>query len=399
MSPVPPTPVLLAGNSEYGTLAAVRALRAAGYAPWLAVDEPGVYAARSRATAGTVLVPDPKVDGVGFVREVAAAARRLSVRAVLPGGESYLLALAGRESDFASIALGVPPRESVERATDKALLPEFAAAAGLRTPPTVKVGRGDGEKLGGVGFPAIVKPRRNWVRSPRETVPTAYSMRYYPVRCVSSEEQAEEALGNLPGGEGLVQPHIPGQLVSVAGVSWEGKLYCALHQAAIRIWPPLCGGSAYAQTIPPDAELERGVGSLLRAIGWSGLFQAQFVRSPEGEHYLIDLNPRVYGTLALAVAAGMNLPVVWADFLLARRPNIDGYRAGVGFRNEENDARALVRMLMKGECQRALQGFVPRRGTTHAMFSMRDPMPLLTSLARLSRGRLARLSSLRRRGA
>ena len=108
-----PTPVLLANDSYHSVLAAVRALRAAGYAPWLAVNESGTYSARSRAKAGTVPVPDPRLDCEGFVRGLAAAAARLSVAAVLPAAEHHLLALAGREADFAGIPLGVPPRESV----------------------------------------------------------------------------------------------------------------------------------------------------------------------------------------------------------------------------------------------------------------------------------------------
>ena len=69
-----------------------------------------------------------------------------------------------------------------------------------------------------------------------------------------------------------------------------------LHQASIRIWPVLAGVSAYTETIPLNAEIERGVGRLLGTIGWSGLFKAKFIRVPHGEHYLIDLNPHVYGS-------------------------------------------------------------------------------------------------------
>ncbi len=89
----PATSVLLVGDAYYSVLAAVRALRQAGYTPWLAVGEPGTYAARSRATAGTVLVPNPTFDREGFVRELAAAASRLSVAAVLPSAESHLFSL------------------------------------------------------------------------------------------------------------------------------------------------------------------------------------------------------------------------------------------------------------------------------------------------------------------
>jgi predicted ATP-grasp superfamily ATP-dependent carboligase len=375
-----PAPVLLVDDGYYGSLAAVRSLRAAGYSPWLAVTEPGTYAARSRAAAGTVSVPNPGFDGEGFVRELAAAAARFSVAAVLPSAEVHFLALAGRGADFPGIALGIPPRESVGRATDKAMLSKLTVAAGLPTPPTAKVVRGDGRAVGVFGFPAIVKPLRSQIRNPNGTV-SAWSARY-----VSTERAAEEVLGVLPDNEGLIQPYIPGRLTSISGVSWEGELICALHQTSPRIWPVPAGVSSYAETIPPNPELERGVGRLLRAIGWSGLFQAQFIRDSRGEHYLIDLNPRIYGSLALAVAAGLNLPGIWADLLLGRRPDVRGYRVGTRFRQEEKDARALGRMLVNGgERWRALRGLVPRRGTTHAIFSLRDPMPLLTSAARLAR--------------
>jgi predicted ATP-grasp superfamily ATP-dependent carboligase len=371
------TPVLLVGNDQHGVLAAVRALREAGYAPWLAVDKPGTYAGRSRARAGTVSVPNADVDGEGFVRKLAVAAARLSVAAVLPSADSHFLALAGRDADFRGITLGTPSPESVDRATDKALLSDLAAAAGLRTPATARLVRGDAGAVGKFGFPAIVKPLRSRVKNSDGTIST-YSARWI------TAGQAERTLDLLPEGECLVQPYIPGALISVSGVSWQGELICALHQVSVRIWPEPVGGSAYAETILPNAELERGVGRLLRMLGWSGLFQLQFIRDSRGEHFLIDLNPRIYGSLALATAAGLNLPGIWTDLLLGRRPDGAGYRVGVRFRQEEKDARALARLLLKGGSRwRGLRGLLPRRNTTHAVFSRRDPMPLLTSMAKL----------------
>lgn len=324
-------------------------------------------------------MPDPALDSEGFLQKLAAAAKRLSVVAVLPSMETHFLALAGRKADFPGIALGTPSREGVRLATDKDLLPELAEAAGLRTPLTAKVVHGDGTAVAKFGFPTIVKPLRSRSQNPDGTV-SAYSARY-----VRTEREAEEALKALPGGEGLVQPHIPGQLTSVSGISWEGELVCAMHQLSVRIWPGLAGVSSYAETIPPNPELERGVGCLLQAIGWSGLFQVQFIRTLRGDHYLIDLNPRIYGSLTLAIAAGLNLPGIWVNLLLGRRPEVGGYRVGVRFRHEEKDMRALAQMLVDGRSRQAVRGLLPQRGTTHAVFSLRDPMPLLTSAAKLSR--------------
>lgn len=380
--PSKPTSVLLAADDHYSVLATVRGLRVAGYVPYLATHKPGTYAARSWATAGTVLVPDPTSDREGFLHELAAAAARFSVVAVLPTSEISFLALASSEIDFGGIALGVPTRESVEQVTEnKDLLAELAAAAGLRTPPTKKVTRHDDSKsIGAFGFPAVIKPKPLYRRI-LDLDDTLSS----PARYVCSAEQAEQALEDFPGGEGIVQPYVNGQLTSVSGVSWEGELVCAVHQASIRIWPVPAGVSSYAETVLPDAELEQGVAHLLRIIGWSGIFQVQFIRTPHGERYMIDLNPRVYGSLGLAVAAGLNLPEIWVDLLLGRQPKVGNYRVGTRYRQEEKDVRALAQMLVVGgERRDALWGLVPRRNTTHAIFSIHDPMPLLTSVANMA---------------
>jgi predicted ATP-grasp superfamily ATP-dependent carboligase len=248
----------------------------------------------------------------------------------------------------------------------------------VQTPPTMFV-RGDSATVGSYGFPAVVKPLRTWIPRPDGT------MSHHSVCYVTTEQTAEEAIKNLPRGEGLVQPYISGANVSVSGVSWEGEPVCTLHHISERIHPATSGVTAYAKTIPPNPELDRGVSHLLRAIRWSGPFEMEFRRSLSGEHFLIDLNPRIYGSLALSVAAGLNLPAIWVDLLLGREPSVDSYRLDTRFRQEEKDVRALARMLMDGEFRGALQGLIPHRGTTHAIFSLRDPMPLLTSATKLAK--------------
>ena len=61
-----------------------------------------------------------------------------------------------------------------------------------------------------------------------------------------------------------------------------------------------------------DVSLDRAVVDLLSKLGWSGLFQVQFIR-PVTRSYVIDLNPRMYGSLALVIAARVISPAVWVD--------------------------------------------------------------------------------------
>jgi predicted ATP-grasp superfamily ATP-dependent carboligase len=365
--------VLVPDDDFTAVLAAVRALHRGGYEPWLAMSVPSTYAARSRATAGTVAVPDAGPDSEGFVAALAEAAARLDVAAVLPGTETSLTVLAGREGDFpADVVLGVPPREIVERAVDKALLAELATRAGLQVPETRTVVRAD---VDGIAYPAVVKPITSSVRVD-DTVRLGW------VRKIGSAAELRAALEWMPGDALLVQPFLDGTLSAACGVFWEGELLCVEHQVARRIWPPTIGVSSYAETVPPDRELEEKIATLLRAIGWNGIFELQFIRTSDGE-YVIDLNTRFYGSLALAVRSGLNLPAIWVDLLLGRQPRIGSYRPGVRYRSEQRDARAIVHSFREGHRIEALRACLPRPRTTHGIFSARDPMPFFCRLAGL----------------
>ncbi len=362
--------MLVPDDDFTAVLAAVRALRKGGYEPWLAMSVPSTYAARSRATAGTVPIPDPGPDPEGFVRAMAEAAGRLKVAAVLPGTETSLTVLAGRQDDFPDgVVLGVPPREVVDRAVDKSLLAELSAAAGLKVPETRTVGRAD---VDGITYPAVVKPLTSSVRLD-DTVRLGW------VRKIDTAAELRAALEWMPGEALLVQPYLEGALSAVCGVFWNGKLLCIEHQVARRIWPPVIGVSSYAETVPADRELEERIAALLREIGWSGIFELQFIRRSDGD-YVIDLNTRFYGSLALAVRSGLNLPAIWVDLLLGRTPRIGTYRVGVRYRSEQRDARAIAYAFRNGRRGEALRACLPRPRTTHGIFSVRDPLPFVCRL-------------------
>jgi biotin carboxylase len=374
----PPRRLLLAADHRYASLGAVRALREGGYTPWVAATERGWYAARSRAAAGVVAVPDVRCDPDGFVAALVSAASSLEIAAVLPASEAALLALAGHQHMFPRTAVGVCAPGIVQRATDKVALLELAAEARLPLPPSVILTQPEIDRRGrDLRYPVIVKPVRSEMTAPDG------SLRYESVRRVRSFEALSRAVEQVPGRKWVVQQYLPGILRAVCGVVWNGELVCAVHQVTHRTWPP-DGPSAYAQTTAADPDLEQGVARLLGLVGWSGVFQAQFIES-DGRNYLIDFNPRLYGSVSLAVFAGLNLPAIWANLLVGGAPAAGNYRVGVRYRCEERDLRALLAALAHGRVGVVVDGLVPRRRTVHAIFSRRDPLPAITSIAKLSR--------------
>jgi hypothetical protein len=326
-------------------VAAVRALDQAGYRAVVAVAAGRSAAAASRSCAGVLRLPTA------------------SSLDLLETTEKYLANNPGSAvlaaSDAALVALDLPGAHLV----DKAALPLRAASAGLPVPRTLEFAGGT-ELLAaadGLEFPLVVKAV---VKSGGENAIRVDSRRELPTLAAT-----------MPGPV-VVQPFATGDMRAVCGVIDHGHLLAAVHQRYVRIWPPECGTASAAFTTSADHELEERLPQLLE--GHRGVFQVQLI----GDQ-VIDVNPRVYGSLPLAVAAGANLPAI-ACRAAAGEPPTELVRArpGVRYRWLDADLRRLLHDVHHGDLTlgAAARAALPRRGTAHSIESLRDPGPVLTRL-------------------
>lgn len=212
----------------------------------------------------------------------------------------------------------------------------------------------------GLTFPVVVKP----------TVRTADSALVQRVDS-AADLRRSSVLPPL-----VVQPWVDAPMTAVSGVVWQGALHAVVHQRNERLWPPEVGTSCWAVTTTGDQELEN---RLIQVLGdHEGVFQAQFLGQ-----YLIDVNPRVYGSLPLAVAAGANLPGIYADLLRGERRTLVRARPGVRYRWLEGDLRHAWCSWRTAQVSpiRALSRVRPRRRTAHSTESWSDPWPQLIRVA------------------
>jgi predicted ATP-grasp superfamily ATP-dependent carboligase len=373
-----PAKVVVTGGEFFGGLAAIRALARVGHQVWAAIVDERGRAASTRVAVEAVLVPDAAVDGKGFALGVATLAERIGAAVVLPGTDPEIEAITAHSDLFPGIALGPRTEEQVDRATSKTALAGLAEVAGFAVPPTRVVTR-DELEAADLPFPVVVKSVRSDTANRHGELVRRHARR------VDDAAELHELRRTLEGDAWVIQPYVDGDLISLAGVAWEGNVVASIQHIAHRIWPPNCGGSSYGSTIAPDAERERRVGSLVHELGWSGIFQAQ-VLCAAGEDFLIDFNPRLYGTLELAIAAGINLPALWIDLLRGMEPvRCPSYRVGVRFRAGWKDLRALAAMARDGNPREAVAGLVPRADTCHPVLTWSDPGPALAGVGRIMR--------------
>lgn len=332
-------------------VSAVRALGRSGFRPVVSTCGRYSVAACSRHCMDRIHLP--AASETGYAEALHRELQTGTYLTVLPASDVALLAVGGPGADL----------------VHKGVLAERAKAAGLETLP-------------GRVFGSVAQLRNE---SDQQTYPLLVKS---AVKSGQGDLQAQRIdhpaqLGELPdtGSEMIVQPFVAQPLRAVAGVTWEGAFLALAHQRYERLWPPQAGVGAVAVTVEPDYALEEPLLRLLS--GHNGIFQAQFVGP-----YLVDLNPRVYGSISLAVAAGANLPAIAAEAARGRVSGSVRARLGVRYRWLEGDLRNLIGRRRAGQAGSAevLRQLRPRSGTAHSIESITDPLPGLLRLSYALRG-------------
>ncbi len=309
------------------SVAGLRALGRAGLRVLAVGPRRTAPALWSRYAAARALAPDPVADPDGFLATVGELADRHGPLVVYPGedeGLNVLIGAGGRLPERASLPYPGPGPLAALR--DKRRLADLAAASGLATPRTLFGGRV--AELAGGDLPdgAVVKPARP-------------GGAFAKVRVAESADDLRELLAAVPADEELVlQERLAGRLMALAVViGRDGTLVRRFQQVATRTWPEDAGISSLAFSIEPDEDLAEAARSLLAAAGYWGLAQLQFIDTGDGPA-LIDVNTRYYGSMALALAAGVDLPGAWHSVALGRPAGGPGpYRVGVAYRWLEAD--------------------------------------------------------------
>jgi predicted ATP-grasp superfamily ATP-dependent carboligase len=365
--------VLITNAEERSMLAACRSLCRAGYDVTAASFTAFAPAQWSRSCTRRLCIADAREDANRFVEQLRLELTRHAYAALIVGSDSSLLAVSrGREHLRELTQLGMPSASIVERALSRESLAEAAEQAGLVPAvsircASVKQALAAARQL---GYPVVLKS------TDAATVRERAVSNAPKGQVVSTEADLEETVPAF--GEGvLVQRWAGDDLISFGGVIGGGHLLGVAVSRYRRTWPPDGGSVTFAEIIPPPAQLEEKVELLLAAIGWEGIFELELIQSRPGEFVAIDLNPRPYGSMALASTAGAPLAAIWCDWLLGRRPEPAHAHPGRSYRWEDGDLRHLAWQLRRRHYKAAMAPLRPHRDVAHAHITLTDPLPLL----------------------
>lgn len=329
----------------------------------------------SKHTAARAVAPSVVDDPRGYSSRLARLAEDTGPLVVYPSREETIDAMLVGNWD--GVILPFPARV-LDRVRDKARLVQTAEPAGIATPESLFLGPARDLRTQRFPGPVVVKPAR----------PVS---KWKTARLVRDAAQLENLLEPVPDDELLlVQERVRGPLVSVELVlDREGTLAARLQHATRRTWPAAAGSIALTTSVEPDEELVRRTAAMLAQIGYWGLAQVDYIHTPGG-YVLLDVNPRFYRCLPLALACGTNLPALWHAVTVGRTVGPpQRYRVGVTYRWLEADVAAAAR-----GAPRRLLGRTPRPHTG-ASWAAGDPVPGLLLTAETLTSRALRMLHLR----
>ncbi|MGN6373389.1 MAG: carboxylate--amine ligase [Solirubrobacteraceae bacterium] len=318
-----------------GALAAVRGLARAGWTVGVACPSRSGLPALSRFARRWHRLPALAHSEEAFVRAVCDAVADERYELVFGCSDAEVLTLSAKRQSIPT-RLPYPAHEKMLGAIDKARLAEAAVAVSIATPPAASSVAEAHERWG--AKPVVVKESQHGTRADDERLSHVAPQRFEDP--LAAEARVREI--HAGGGTALVQPVIEGRLTAFSCVvDGQGEMLGRVQQVAERTYPLDAGSSARARTTPIDERLAERVGALLRELGWFGLVELQFLTAEDGGHTLLDFNGRFYGSLALALAAGVNLPDLWARAALGLPlPSRRDARAGVRYQWLEGDLKA-----------------------------------------------------------
>jgi predicted ATP-grasp superfamily ATP-dependent carboligase len=362
---------LVTDGETRACVAAVRGLAAAGFAVVCTAPRGQVAAAHwSREVTRRIRTPDPLADEQGFVAALADVVAGGGIDVLMPGSDASLLDISRARARLEPHArIGLPAAADVSRTLDKVELTEAATRCGLVPPPTV-VCRGAAEALaaaGELGYPVVVKPLRSVIENGVGRRRSGSELAVGPAELAAILDEF--------GGEALVQRRAVGAVVSFGGVFAAGRLLGEAVSRYRRTWRPGAGNACFSETIDASPELRSRVCGLLADLRWEGLFELELIERASGGWHAIDMNPRPYGSMALAIGAGCNLPAIWCRQVLGDPADPARARAGVRYRWTDADLRHGLWQLRAGHPATAARVLSPRRNVVHAFARRGDPGP------------------------
>jgi len=282
----------------------------------------------SKYCSRRLIYPSPRRYPDRFIEWLLTELKKNGTDCLFPMEEETLLLVAQYRSEISQYTyLLIPELEKIAFVRDKGKLIRFAEAHGIPVPKSYEFPLGElpstfalPHQVGGVSEGYVVKPR--------------ISSGSFGIAYVKKKEDLASSYNKVhqrypfP----LIQEYIPdgGGTFGVSALFDEASnVRAAFVHKKLRMYPVQGGPSTLREGVEHPQVMELGL-SLLKALNWIGVAMVEFKVDPrDGFPKLMEINPRFWGSLQLAIFSGVDFP--YLIFKLAKGEKFDPvlrYRVG-----------------------------------------------------------------------
>jgi biotin carboxylase len=381
--------ILVTDGTQRSALAVVRSLGRAGHIVFVCGPRVPSLAGASTHSFAESIVASALDAPAQFVSDVSHLIERWRIDTVIPITEPSLLALLP-ERDSLGVMIPWPDIDTFRAVSDKKSLLATAAELGFAVPKQIVLNsEADAHAMDPalLDYPLVLKPARSVSEHEGQRV----SLGVIHVASSGALRRALAALGEAAFPI-LVQQRIVGPGIGIFLLVWDGQLLATFAHERLREKPPSGGVSVYSQSVAADAELVERSRQLLEKVKWRGVAMVEFKRDARtGVAYLMEVNGRFWGSLQLAIDAGVDFPALLVAAAsgepVATPPR---YRVGTRSRWWWGDVDHLLARWRKDAATLALPADAPSRWRAtldfltfwhphdhNEVFRLKDPRPFL----------------------
>ena len=269
-------------------------------------DVEGAIAQRSCWCKLAAAVPDFAIDPDGYLEGLLALLEDRPAGVIVPCDDGSIETIRTRRSAFEALtAVPLASEAALDLALSKTRTLALARILGIGVPRSVTVTAGEDVRaaMREVGYPAVVKPSKSWVAGHRNASRLVSQIAGNLAEAQQQIEAVHEA-----GAEAIVQQWLPGAREAVTLFQANGQICARFVQKSYRELPVLGGASVLCESIPPLADLVDPAERLVRTMALDGCSMVEFRRDQEGRPLLMEVNPRLPGSVTLAMACGVDFP-------------------------------------------------------------------------------------------
>jgi len=350
--------ILILDANARSALAATRSLGRRGVPVVVADETKKTLSGASKYCSESFTYPSPTANLRGFLSTVKAECSRRGIRVIFPMTEISMAAVLKHGEEFKNFQVPFAEYPTFDALTDKWNLMRLAQRLNITIPQTHYIA--DARSLQRVypllKFPVVLKPYRSriWMNGRC----TAASVKY--AESVHQLERTVAQYEYFKSHPFLLQEYIRGHAHGIFALYNHGKLVASFAHRRLRENPPSGGVSVLCESAEKNPEAWRMARTLLDHMAWHGVAMAEFKVTPDGKPYLMEVNGRFWGSLQLAIDAGVDFP--WLLYQLATGRDVEsvnGYVIGVKSRWLWGDFKRLCKVLACSELPPGLR--FPRR--------------------------------------